>query len=383
MEFTVFTLAMTVFWVSIFVKIISSLRKQMTSWKYFSIYPLLLLLMFCILRVIFPLELPFTTIILSKKLLPPVQRFLYTPFYSVVEIDITLFHIILGIWAIGTGVILIKQAREYLHFRHTVDLLPESNDMRLYEILDKARAGNLKEIKIKIHKSFRSPAIIGFVHPVIIMPKIELNDDQLLGIFIHEVSHYKLKHHVIKLITEIIQACFWWNPIFRTLSAEVTHALEMHSDKMVCSRLDKRQLNEYLQGILKVMEIMKKEKHTVSCGCGLVEDDDDEKIQQRFEMILNNGYQSKEKISFLTILLILGVFVLSYGFVVQPYVEPTLDDIDTGAMILEGGDPCYYVKTENGYEVYDISGQYIDTVESITDSFSTNLKPLEIKEDIK
>lgn len=367
MEFTVFTLAMTVFWVSIFVKIISSLRKHMTAWKYFSIYPLLLLLMFCILRVIFPLELPFTTIILSKKLLPPVQRFLYTPFCNIGEIGITIFHIILGIWALRTGIILVKQAKAYLHFRHTVDMLPETKDMHLYEILNRACAGNLKDIEIKVHKSFRSPAIIGFIHPVIIMPDIELNDEQLLGIFIHEISHYKLKHHVIKLITEIIQACFWWNPLFRTLSAEVAHALEMHSDKMVCSRLDQKQSEEYLQGIIKVLKNVQNKDNFSSCGCSLVEENDSEKLKQRFEMILNHGYQSKKKISFLMLLLLLAIFVLSYGFVIQPYVEPTLEDYDSGTMKLDDDTTYYYIRTDNGYELYDASDQFIDIVKEVDD----------------
>ena len=122
MEMTVFTLAMTVFWVSIFVKIISFLRKRMADMKYFSIYPLLLLLMLCILRVIFPLELPFTTIIRSKKLLPPVQIFLCTPFCNIFGFDIAVFHMILGIWGLGTGIILIKHAKAYLLFRHAVNI---------------------------------------------------------------------------------------------------------------------------------------------------------------------------------------------------------------------------------------------------------------------
>lgn len=383
MEFTVFTLAMTVFWVSIFVKIISSLRKHMTAWKYFSIYPLLLLLMFCILRVIFPLELPFTTIIRSRKFLPLIQRILYTPFYNIHGIGITVFHIILAIWMFRTGIILIKQANSYLHFRHTVNMLPETKDKHLYDVLDRARAGNLNGIKIKVHKSFRSPAIIGFIHPVIIMPEIELSDDQLLGIFIHEVSHFKLKHPVIKFIAEIIQACFWWNPLFRTLSAEVAHALEMHSDKMVCSRLDKKQLEAYLQGILSVLENMNKKEKLVSCCCSLVEENDSDKLKQRFEMILKYGYQNRQRLSFLTILLVLAVFVLSYGFVIQPYGEPTSEDYGSGTMELDNDTTYYYIKTENGYELYDDSGQYIATLENITGNFSTNIKSLETKEDTK
>lgn len=161
MELTVFTVAITVFWVSIFVKIIASLRKQMAALKYFSIYPLLFLLMLCIIRVIFPLELPFTVIVESEKILPPVQHFLCTPFTIICGADITVFRVILGIWILGAAVILAKQLHSAHRFRHIVDILPAAKDKRLYHILDKANSGKLKTFDIKIHKYFQSPAVIG------------------------------------------------------------------------------------------------------------------------------------------------------------------------------------------------------------------------------
>lgn len=382
MEMTVFTLAMTVFWVSIFVKIISFLRKRMADMKYFSIYPLLLLLMLCILRVIFPLELPFTTIIRSKKLLPPVQIFLCTPFCNIFGFDIAVFHMILGIWGLGTGIILIKHAKAYLLFRHAVNIFPDTTNIHLYEILDKTYAGDLNGIKIKIHKSFQSPAIIGFIHPVIIMPDIELNDDQLFGIFLHEVSHYKLKHNMIKLISEIIQACFWWNPMFRTLSAEVAHALELHSDKMVYSRLDQRQLGEYLQGIIKVLRNVNGEENLAFCGCSFVEETDSDKLKQRFKMILINDYQSNNKTSFLMIPLILVVFLLSYSFVVQPYIESIPDDYGNTLEILDSNS-YYFIESNNGYDLYDYSNKFVTTIENPQDECFKELKIYENMEDAK
>lgn len=58
MDFTVFSFAMAVVWTGIFAKLISILRKRMSVLQYFSVYPLLILLLFCILRIILPLELP-------------------------------------------------------------------------------------------------------------------------------------------------------------------------------------------------------------------------------------------------------------------------------------------------------------------------------------
>ncbi len=364
MELTIFTLIITVFWVSIFVKIISSLRKQMAVLNCFSIYPLLFLLMLCILRVIFPFGFPFTILIESEKILSPIQHFLCTPFTIICGSDITVFRIILGIWILGAVVILTKQLHSARRFRHIVDILPAAKDKRLYHILGKANSGKLKTFDIKIHKYFQSPAVIGIFHPVILLPEMEFSDDQLFGIFLHEISHFKFRHQIIKLIAECIRVCFWWNPIFRTLSDEVAHALEMHSDKMVCSKLNQRQRLEYCKSITRVIENRNRFSSPALYGCGLIEENDDDKLTQRFLMILGNGYQNNKKFPLLMMLLIFAVFLLSYSFVVQPHSEPAPEFYNSGIVTLDDGNSYYFEVTENGYKLYDKSGQFIGIMEN-------------------
>lgn len=53
MYFTIFTLAMAIFWVGKFAKVVSLLRRQMFFLKYFSITPLLIILFLCVLRLFF------------------------------------------------------------------------------------------------------------------------------------------------------------------------------------------------------------------------------------------------------------------------------------------------------------------------------------------
>lgn len=91
--------------------------------------------------------------------------------------------------------------------------------------------------KIVVHNAIQSPVIVGGIRPIIILSNIPFDDEELLGIFIHEIAHYKHKHYFIKLVTGFVYICFWWNPLFRDLSSEMEHVLEMHSDKTVCKTL--------------------------------------------------------------------------------------------------------------------------------------------------
>ena len=376
MELTVFTFFLSIIWVSIFIKVISLLRNQMSFLKTFSIYPLLVMLLLCIIRILFPIKLPFTIIIESKKILACIFRFLFTPCIRSPELEITVLQVLAAVWGIGAIAILIRYIWHYHTACRLVHLLPEVSDPHMYDILTRANGGQKSSIVIKQSGNITGPAIIGFFHPVILIPDMSFHDDQWYGFFIHELAHYKSKHQLIKLFAALLQIIFWWNPVFRTLSSEVSHALEMHSDKAVCSRLADWQQREYLSGILYVLEKQNKPNLIERYGCGLAETGHKKKLCQRFHMILENGYQNRKPLYLTVIPLVAAVFLLSYYVVIQPYSEPASEDYrgciyDPAEDCLyyfietEHGDELYYfIEAEHGYDLYDMEDQFICTVNS-------------------
>lgn len=381
MQFTIFTLVTTVLWVSIFIKLISFLRKQMVFLQYFSIYPLFILLFFCILRTILPIELPFTTIIISKKILPLIQKFFYTPIIHYSYIKINLVCIMETTWALGTILLIFKHIRDYYHFKHLLNFLPASEEKHLYDIFSQSNVNNcLNNVKIIVHSAVPSPSIVGYIHPIIILPNINFDDDELLGIFIHESTHYKYKHHLIKLITEFICICFWWNPLFQELSSEIAHVLEMHSDKVVYSKLNQKQQKKYLACIIKVLKNMNDRNTIPAFSCSLVEKKNEEKLQQRFKMMLENNYPNKRKFNVIIMPFVLSIFLLSYAFVFQPYNEPTL--ADWGPMDTTPNSNYYFIETKEGYALYDSTNHFITYMVNIDESLK-NLKIYKNTEEIE
>lgn len=372
MQFSIFTLAVATFWVGIFAKVTSLLRRQMFFIKYFSLYPLLIVLFLCVLRLFFSVEMPYTIIINSQTVLPLIQSFLCTSFLQLWSININLVLIIVIVWGLRTASIILKHILDYYRFMRLLDFLPKTNDKRIYDIFSLINAhGRLSKVKIIVHDLVESPAIVGFISPVILLPNINLNDDELLGIFIHETAHYKYCHCFIKCITEIIRAFFWWNPLFKVLSLEIAHALEMQSDKVVCRRINKEQQKKYLAGIAKVAESISSKSPITAFSCSLVEEKNSEKLKQRFKMILGGYYQDGKKSDLLILPIIAVMFLLSYSIVFQPYSLPTLDTF--GPMESINSD-CYLVKTYNGYNLYDSSHNYVAQITYIDE----NLKGLKI-----
>lgn len=378
MDFTIFTLIMSIFWVSIFAKIISSLRKQMLFLKYFSIYPLLIVLLFCILRLFIPIEWPFTTIINSRKILPFIQTLLCTSFFQVGFIKVNLALIISIVWGSGTVFIIFKHIRDYFRFRHLLNLLPETENKHLYDVfLQINNRGFLTNAKIIVHDSIESPAIFGIIKPVILLPNIHFSDDELLAIFIHESTHHQCGHSIIKHIAELIRACFWWNPLFKDMALEVAHVLEMHSDKAVCKKINTKQQKEYLVCIARISSNIQSSFSPITCN--LVEEKNEEKLKQRFSMILDGSYQSRKRCNFLIIPVLIAMFLLSYSAVLQPYSLPDTVDIGPNDQI---NSECYLVETEEGYNLYDSTNQFIAQIKYLDENLN-GLKIYKTLEDVK
>ena len=182
----------------------------------------------------------------------------------------------------------------------------------------------------------------------------------------HEISHYKYKHQFIKLIMEFICAIFWWNPLFKKLSSELSHAMELQSDKAVCLNLNHKQKKEYLQAIAKVAGNTKNKNLTPPCLCSILEKDDGKNLLQRFRMITENNYHTRKKLDIIIIPLIISLFLLSYLFIFQPFSEPTLNDIENGEIDLStdttDNEECFIIKSDNEYNLYNSSGELLGGV---------------------
>lgn len=380
MHFTIFTLAIAIFWVGIFAKIVSLLRRQMFFLKYFSLTPLLIILFLCVLRLFLPVELPFTVTINSQTMLPYIQNSLYTPLLQFGNININLSIIIAFTWGAGTVSIILTDIRDYYRFKHLLDYLPITDDKQIHDIFSLIKThGRLSKAKIIVHESVESPAIVGFINPVIILPDINFTDDELLGILIHETAHFKYCHNIIKFITEIIHACFWWNPMFKKLSIEIAHALELQSDKIVCRSLNKNQQRNYLLGIAKVVDTISNKNSEAAYSCRLIEEKNDEKLKQRFKMILGDFYITKGKRNLLLLPFIVMIFLMSYLIVLQPYYLPNQEAIGLAESI---GSDCYLVETEHGYDLYDSNHNYIAEISYIDKSLE-DLKIYKNLEDVE
>ncbi|PRR86132.1 M56 family metallopeptidase [Clostridium luticellarii] len=120
-------------------------------------------------------------------------------------------------------------------------------DIRIEEILnnEKINLNITKDIRVKIVKGISSPAIIGILNSIIIIPEQEFSNNDLKWIFRHELVHFKRKDNVIKLLMIFSVALHWFNPLIYILRKFFNEQCELSCDEVVISESRTEDIKEY------------------------------------------------------------------------------------------------------------------------------------------
>lgn len=358
MNINIFVMFTSFVWFNFFMVItILLLRKKHAYYKYFSIYTLLALVVLCILKVFIVCEFPFTFTIDSTNVMPAIQSILdfSISFNTSTAFNLCIGHILIIFSLLGSIIFAYKSFSDSFKTYKFIDSLPQTINTDVNKTLSDVKkfTGFNRDIKIIIHKKIKSPAVLGYLKPIIILPQINFTYDEIRGIFIHEIMHCKYKHIILKLIIEFIKILFWWNPLVYLFSYEVYNILEFHTDKKLSALLNEKEIICYLEGIARVVKNnCKQQKELPSTALGLVMNRKESIIEQRFLMLGENIYAEKQTLKNKIIILVaLLLFFVSYMFVIQPYSEPTEEKYNDGAPVIT--DDYYIVKDKGGYTIYD------------------------------
>ena len=382
MALTGYTVFTSFIWFNFFILLIIFLRNQGVFYRNFSIYILILLVVFCLLKLVMVAELPFIMVIHSTDIMPMLQSvFEYTFFidFGNVSFSISVGTGLIIFSLLGSMVIACKQFLRCMKFYKVFLFLPPTFDENIYEILYFVQnmTGVDKKIKVVVHREINTPAIVGHFKPIIVLPMLEFTDEELTGVFFDELIHYKYNNIIIKFVIKFIEVLFWWNPLVHIFSKEVNNVLEFHADKKLSALLNRTEQEHYLRGIIKVIENSENndKNELKSVSIGLIEQNNDSVTKQRFIMILEDIYSKNQRVKslFLGFVLLL-LFIFSYMFVIQPYSDVNIESYNDNAPMMD----YYIIKGKDGYALYDSAGNEILTGDG---EIPDNYKCFEVKEE--
>lgn len=130
---------------------------------------------------------------------------------------------------------LIKNYR-YVQALRTCGLTKIDIDKRLFVDRVAAQLGITKKVKLWISEFVTSPATIGYLKPVILIPAAavtSLTPQQLESILLHELAHIRRNDYLINLLINFIKAILYFNPFVKAFVRIIEKERERSCDEMV------------------------------------------------------------------------------------------------------------------------------------------------------
>ena len=152
------------------------------------------------------------------------------------------------LWLAVGAILLVRKITIYQGFvRYVMSGASRVDDINAIEKL-----GNIMEKhKIKSHVELytngliSSPLIIGFLRPKIILPTLNINENDLNNTLLHELTHYKRGDMFYKWLVQFVNCLHWFNPLVYLMSREINKSCEFSCDEAVVSNLNESEIRSY------------------------------------------------------------------------------------------------------------------------------------------
>jgi len=257
--------------------------------------------------------------------------------------------IIAVIWATGAvlfALINIKRYRAYrrLLFQHC----------QIFETTQ-------SPIPVIITRLATTPQMIGFIKPVIILPKMNFTSHELDIILIHELVHFKRKDMWLKFIVLIARATHWFNPAVHRLSRHINTQCELSVDEKVVIKMDIKKRVFYGETILSILQqgITQKSIYGASALCS-----SQENIKRRLSDMLN---AKKARKIVVALSLVVALMVAGIGSIAAYALRADIDE-EYDYNVHAGDSEHEYADTLEHEYTDALEYEYVDDLEYVPDT---------------
>lgn len=360
----VFPFIMAVLTNSLMIIIIYFLRKVPYFANLFSLWFMVILYLFCVLRIFLPIEFPGLQIVLMDN----------TVYTSVVDVFVKrddngmihpnmVFYIVMGVWILGILVqslwALISQHRFRRYLMANGDYATD-HERAIFSDVVKDVLKNDKNVVLRKTDVIIGTVVVGLIHKTVLIPDETYTDDELKMIFRHECMHIKNKDLWIKLLVQIYCCVFWWNPFAYLLKADLDFSLEMRCDLRAVRYLTDAERLVYAETLVNHSQNEKRQRIPFVVSAGFADSEKKDKLLMRIQKLLSDPPNKAKQIianAFVAVIL-LSIFAVSYVFIWQPSFNDELTDdyyeLAEGEKVINNDD-AYLIKCDDGSYLFYVS----------------------------
>lgn len=328
------------------------------------------------LRMMVPINFPFTKTIYSSKLLIGLGNIVYANVYG--DREILVSDLLLWLWISVAVILLIRYFHKRLKVRQCLKqyIIKDIETKEYYESF--LKQAKIKNVRIAIIPEGRQSAIFGVIRPIMILPDAVLEEKTVAYMIQHEIKHYANYDLWLKFLVDLLVVIHWWNPIVYMMRKELSLAFELSNDYMVTKDMSELGKIEYAQTLVQAAKLMSNQQaYDLNLTGG-------ECLETRIKMLLKEKTTGKMRSRLLAAANLLFVFlimIISLVFVPEVLYE---ESVHYDSEELEGvfditPENAYYLKTENGYELY-ADDVYRWTEKEIAEEFREMGIPVYVRE---
>ena len=321
MQITIFSFFSALGWSSLLIIGIYFLRRSRFG-RLFGVLPMVLLYLFCAVRMFLPLEFPYTMVASDTVVYPRVYRLLTDgraalggqPPVLVLEI----------LWAVGTVGLLVRYGWQYRSAVRSLTQYAVPWDARTERIFEQVRQQTGRNLRIEgcTAPHLRSAFGMGVLRKRILLPERVYTEEELRYILLHEYTHFCNRDTLIKLMTVLLCAIFWWNPVVYLLHRDLEQTLELKCDRAVARTLNTTERADYLRVIIAMLRQSEDADRLPCTAAAFSRWGGEAAIKERFAAVMACAEQPRRAATAVLIGLVGALLVLSYAVLPQPAFKP-------------------------------------------------------------
>ena len=160
------------------------------------------------------------------------------------------------LWMVGVAVFLLWQLLAWVRFSSVVRGSSHPAGMAEQSALALCRAELQihRRVKLAICPRVGSPALIGLLRPVILLPRKGIPPEELALILRHELIHLRRSDILYKLAAQAVNAVHWFHPLSWALARQVNELCELACDEAAVRGLTQSQRRQYGLAIINQVE---------------------------------------------------------------------------------------------------------------------------------
>lgn len=331
MHITLFSFVTAVLLSSLLIVVLYLSRKSVKTIRMLNFGYLACLYLFCLGRIVFSIELPFTVAVNAPSLMNPVFNFQGTGI-SILGKSLSVLEVLLILWAVGAAFLLTRFFIRYHQGKKVVDKIPKQENQAIQEVLNELQRENAHHYQIQVLccQGLSTPCGIGLLRRQILLPSQEYTEEELFHILCHELQHFQTHDLLVKWMIRVFQCLFWWNPLVYLLGKDLDQVLEIKCDLSVVKNYSRQETLAYMRTIKNQLEqAIHTEKIVPVASASLVGNFAMSNVEERFlylaESLKPNQRKELPKPAFAV--LFAALIMASYSFVLQSsYEVPELDE---------------------------------------------------------